>query len=303
MIHITLPDGSRREYDQALSIFEIAASISLGLAKAAVAGRVNGSLVDCGFLISRDTRVSIVTVREPDGLEILRRSCALLLAMTIRQLYPHAQVLDGAVVGDGFYCELAHEHALSAYDLQNIETRMHILAATNHSMSHLLSRYPSNPLRLSEGPHVPSTSVIQAFTLNHLGGTSRQRIYGVCWASPHELDEWRAPQHVMVMNIDERQTDYAQAVTDALRRAGLRANSDVRNEHISSKIRLHRQQAVPYLLVIGDKELDGGFVSLRSSVGEDLGQMSVEAVCERLRLGVGHDQAFADEPVPATSIE
>ncbi|ALI01415.1 hypothetical protein C1Y08_03910 [Pseudomonas sp. FW306-02-F02-AA] len=159
MIHITLPDGSLREYDQSLSVFEVAASIGIGLAKAAVAGRVNGTLVE-------------------------------------------------------------------------------------------------------------------------------QRIYGVCWANQQELDEWRAPQQVVVVNIDERQIGYAQSVTEALRRAGFRANSDLRKKNIGNKIRHHTLLAVPYLLVIGDKEMDGGFVSLRSGKGEDFGRMSVEAVCERLRIEV-----------------
>lgn len=76
MIHITLPDGSQREYDQPLSVYEVAASIGLGLARAAVAGRVNDQLVDCSFVLEGDARVSIVTAREPEGLEILRHSCA-----------------------------------------------------------------------------------------------------------------------------------------------------------------------------------------------------------------------------------
>ncbi|MFJ2366744.1 His/Gly/Thr/Pro-type tRNA ligase C-terminal domain-containing protein [Pseudomonas sp. NPDC087697] len=288
MIHITLPDGSLREYDQPLSVFEVAASIGIGLAKAAVAGRVNGTLVDCAFVISQDARVNIVTPREPEGLEILRRSCAVLLAMAIRQLYAEVKLYTGSVVGDGFYCEFTHEQSLRPDDLKLIETRMYALAATNHSINHVLSRSRlGNFEDVGDGPHVPSTRMIEAFTLAHLCGTSRQRIYGVCWANQQELDEWRAPQQAVVVNIDERQVGYAQSVTEALRRAGLRANSDVRKKNICNKIRHHTLQAVPYLLVIGDKEMDGGFVSLRSGKGEDLGRMSVEAVCERLRIEVG----------------
>ncbi|MFP3700329.1 TGS domain-containing protein, partial [Burkholderia sp. SIMBA_013] len=83
MIRITLPDGACREYDQPLSVFEVAASIGSGLAKAAVAGRVNGQLVDCDYLLHSDARLSIVTARDPEGLEVLRHSCAHLLAMAV----------------------------------------------------------------------------------------------------------------------------------------------------------------------------------------------------------------------------
>ena len=99
MIQITLTDGSMREYDQPLSVHEVAASIGPGLANAAVAGRVDGVLVDCEFMIEADARVSIVTPQEPDGLEILRRSCALMLAMAVKQLYPSAQLQTGIGAG------------------------------------------------------------------------------------------------------------------------------------------------------------------------------------------------------------
>lgn len=134
MIHITLPDGSLREYDQPLSVYEVAASISLGLANAAVAGRVDGVLVDCGFLIEGDARVSIVTPQEPDGLEILRRSCALMLAMAVKQLHPNAQLRAGSSLGDGFFYEFAFQRSLTLAELPVIEARMHALAATNHSI-------------------------------------------------------------------------------------------------------------------------------------------------------------------------
>lgn len=283
MIHITLPDGSRREYDQPLSVMEVAASISLGLAKAAVAGRVNGTLVECGFVIHEDARVSILTAREPQGLEILRRSCALLLAATLKQRNPRTQVMTGAVVGDGFYCEVVHEPPLQPDDLALIEARMSALAAANHSMEYVVPLYQLDDMEdLGEGPHVPSTHVIQAFSLAHVVGTARQRIYGVCWSSHQELDNWRAAQQVVVMNINERQIDYTQSVTDTLRRSGLKANSDLRNEKITNKLRHHRRQGVPYLVVIGDKEQDGSFVSLRTGEGESLGRMTVEAMCQWL---------------------
>jgi threonyl-tRNA synthetase len=292
MIHITLPDGSLREYDQPLSVYEVAASISLGLANAAVAGRVDGVLVDCGFLIEGDARVSIVTPQEPDGLEILRRSCALMLAMTVKQLHPNAQLRAGSSLGDGFFYEFAFQRYLTLTELPLIEARMRALAATNHSIRRATAPQATSTERLSlyrlgdfesfaAGPHVPTTKVLQAFTLDHISGTSQQRIYGTCWSSQQELDTWGAPPQVMVVNIDERQTAYAHSVTETLRRRGLRANSDLRNEKISHKIRQHSQK-VPYLLVVGEKEKHGGFVSMRSGSGEDFGEKGIEAVCDLL---------------------
>ncbi|EJM68257.1 threonyl-tRNA synthetase [Pseudomonas sp. GM50] len=292
MIHITLPDGSLREYDQPLTVYEVAATISLGLANAAVAGRVDGVLVDCGFLIEGDARVSIVTPQEPDGLEILRRSCALMLAMAVKQLHPNAQLRAGSSLGDGFFYEFAFQRSLTLAELPVIEARMHALATTNHSIRREPAPQATSTERLSlyrlgdfesfaAGPHVPTTKVLQAFTLDHISGTSQQRIYGTCWSSQQELDTWRAPPQVMVVNIDERQTAYAHSVTQALRRRELRANSDLRNEKISHKIRQHSQK-VPYLLVVGEKEKEGGFVSMRSGSGENFGEKRIEAVCELL---------------------
>jgi threonyl-tRNA synthetase len=287
MIHITLPDGSQREYDQPLSVYEVAASIGLALAQAAVAGRVDGVLVDCGFMIEADARVSIVTPQEPDGLEILRRSCALMLAMAVKQLHPHVLLLNGSALGDGFFYEFAMERLLTPADLPSIEVRMRMLAATNHSIRQrpLSSTERHSVYRLGDteyltrGPHVPATKVLQAFALDHVGGTSLQRIYGSCWPSQQELEHWRAPPQVMVVNIDERQIDYTQSVTDQLRRSGVRAQADLRNEKIAYKIRAHSERSVPYLLVVGEKEKDGEFVSVRSGSGEDFGRMRIDQVC------------------------
>ncbi|MGY2169677.1 threonine--tRNA ligase [Pseudomonas gingeri] len=202
MIRITLPDGSQREYDQPLSVFEVAASIGLGLAKAAVAGRVDGNLVDCATLIERDARVSIVTGRDDEGLEILRHSCAHLLAMAVKQLYPSAQVTIGPVIEDGFFYDFAYERPFTPKDLELIEARMHALAATNHSIRRrtlpraeaieyfeaLGEHYKAELIRaiqegetlslyrqgdfedLCRGPHVPSTGILQAFKLTKVAG-------------------------------------------------------------------------------------------------------------------------------------
>lgn len=289
MIQITLPDGSLREYDQPLTVHEIAASIGHGLANAAVAGRVNGVLVDCEFMINADARVSIVTPQEPDGLEILRRSCALMLAMAVKQLHAHAQWRNGSELGDGFYCEFSVERPLMIADLQLIEARMQSLAATNHSIRRRSMPSPPSDNRslyrlgdteyLTTGPHVPTTRVLQAFALDHISGTLQQRIYGTCWSSHEELQQWRLPPLVMVVCMDESQARYAHRVTERLRRSGVRALADLRNEKVHHKIRQH-SQSVPYLVVVGEKEKAGGFVSVRSRSAGDLGRMAVEAVCE-----------------------
>src|SRR5476651_1453877 len=197
MIRITLPDGSHREYPQPLSVHAVAASIGAGLAKAAVAGRVNGQLVDTGFILENDATLSIVTTREPAGLEILRHSCAHLLAMAVKQLYPSAQVTIGPVIEDGFFYDFAYERAFTPKDLELIEARMQVLAATNHSVrrrelprdeaiacfeergehykaeliraipdGEVLSLYRQGDFEdLCRGPHVPSTGLLQAFKL------------------------------------------------------------------------------------------------------------------------------------------
>lgn len=291
MIQITLPDGSLREYDQPLTVHEVAASIGLGLATAAVAGRVDGVLVDCEFMIRTNARVSIVTPQEPDGLEILRRSCALMLAMAVKQLHTHAQWRLGSELGDGFYCEFSVERPLTTTDLHLIEARMQSLAATNHSIRRRSTPAPTSASPslyrlgdtdyLTTGPHVPTTRVLQAFALDHISGTLQQRIYGTCWSSHEELQQWRLPPHVMVVSMDDRQTHYAHRVTEHLRRSGVRALADLRNEKVHHKIRQH-SQTVPYLVVVGEKEKAGGFVSVRSRSGEDLGRMEIEAVCEWL---------------------
>ncbi|MCW8274401.1 TGS domain-containing protein [Pseudomonas sp. PCH199] len=307
MIQITLPDGSMREYDQPLSVHEVAASIGPGLANAAVAGRVDGVLVDCEFMIRSSARVNIVTPQEPDGLEILRRSCSLMLAMAVKQLHAHAQLRTSSALGDGFYCEFAVERPLTATDLPLIETRMQSLAATNHSIRHqkdssLTPADNQSLYRLGDteylttGPHVPTTRVLQAFALDHISGTLQQRIYGTCWSSHQELQQSRLPPQVVVVSMDDRQTTYAHAVTERLRRNGVRALADLRNEKVRHKIR-HHSQTVPYLVVVGEKEQAGEFVSVRSRCGEDFGRMGVEAVCDWLGQ-VDRVVAFASKPAP-----
>src|SRR6266852_7977830 len=125
---ITLPDGSQKRFDRAISVAEVAASIGPGLAKAALAGKVNGKLLDTSALIDHDAALSIVTDRDPDGLEIIRHSTAHLLANAVQELFPDAQVTIGPVIDDGFYYDFAYKRPFSPEDLAAIEKRMAELA-------------------------------------------------------------------------------------------------------------------------------------------------------------------------------
>ena len=118
MPQITLPDGSKRDYENPVSVAEIAESIGPGLAKAALAGRVDGSLVDTSFTIDADAEVAIITERDDDGLEVIRHSCAHLMAQAVQRLFPKAQVTVGPVVEDGFFYDFAFERPFTPEDLQ-----------------------------------------------------------------------------------------------------------------------------------------------------------------------------------------
>src|ERR1700691_5386400 len=126
---ITLPDGSKRQFDRAISVAEVAASIGPGLAKAALAGRLDGVLVDTSKLIDHDANLSIVTDKDADGLEIIRHSTAHLLANAVQELFPDAQVTIGPVTEDGFYYDFAYKRPFSTEDLAAIEKRMAEIAA------------------------------------------------------------------------------------------------------------------------------------------------------------------------------
>ena len=124
MIKITLPDGSRREYDGPMSVADVAASIGPGLAKSALGGRVDGRLVDTSHLIEADANVAIVTDRDADGLAMIRHSTAHLLAYAVKELFPDAQVTIGPVVENGFYYDFAYSRPFTPEDLAAIEQRM-----------------------------------------------------------------------------------------------------------------------------------------------------------------------------------
>lgn len=202
MIAITLPDGSKREFAAAVSIQQLAESIGPGLAKAALAGKVDGQLVDASFLIERDSAVSIITVRDVDGIDVIRHSCAHLMANAVKNLFPAAQVTIGPVIENGFFYDFAFERPFTPEDLAAIEKEMERLVSADirvdrslmtrndavalfESMGEkykveIISGIPSEQglsfyrqgefIDLCRGPHVPSTGHIKAFKLMSVAG-------------------------------------------------------------------------------------------------------------------------------------
>ncbi|MEW8079364.1 MAG: threonine--tRNA ligase, partial [Candidatus Thiodiazotropha endolucinida] len=128
---ISLPDGSQREFDQAVTVYEIAADIGPGLAKAALAGRVDGRLVDTSFLVDKDCEVAIVTSRDDEALELIRHDAAHAMAQAVQELYPGTQVTIGPAIEDGFYYDFARDEAFTPDDLKKIEQRMHEIVKRN----------------------------------------------------------------------------------------------------------------------------------------------------------------------------
>jgi threonyl-tRNA synthetase len=228
---VTLPDGSQRRFDQPITVDEVAASIGPGLRKAALAGRVDGKLVDTSYRIERDANVAIVTDRDPDGLSIIRHSTAHLLAQAVKQLFPEAQVTIGPVIEDGFYYDFSYKRPFTPEDLSAIEARMAELAKADEPVARrvmsrdaavqffkdlgefykaeIIGGIPANEeislygqgdwVDLCRGPHVPSTGKLKAFKLMKIAGAywrgdSRnemlQRIYGTAWADKKQLDEY-----------------------------------------------------------------------------------------------------------------
>ncbi|MFM8586422.1 MAG: threonine--tRNA ligase [Gammaproteobacteria bacterium] len=199
---ITLPDGSQRTYDQAVTVAEVAASIGAGLAKAALAGKVSGALVDTSFKIAQDARLEIVTDKHPDALEVIRHSTAHLLAQAVQSLFPDAQVTIGPVIEDGFYYDFAYKRPFTPEDLAAIEDKMRELSSENlevtrremarddavsffknlgeHYKAEIIASIPSNEpislygqgkwVDLCRGPHVPSTGKLKVFKLMKVAG-------------------------------------------------------------------------------------------------------------------------------------
>ncbi|MCL5801192.1 MAG: TGS domain-containing protein, partial [Gammaproteobacteria bacterium] len=135
MLTVTLPDGSRREFAQPVTLKDVAASIGAGLAKAALAAKVDGKLVDLSHLLDHDASVAIVTDKSPEALDVVRHSNAHLLAQAVKELFPKAQVTIGPVIEDGFYYDFAFERRFTPEDLAAIEAKMQELAARDLPVS------------------------------------------------------------------------------------------------------------------------------------------------------------------------
>ena len=135
MIHITLPDGSQREYPGPVTVAEVAASIGTGLAKAALAGKIGDTVVDTSFQITQDSALSIVTAKDADGLDVIRHSTAHLLAYAVKELFPDAQVTIGPVIDNGFFYDFSYKRPFTPENLTAIEKRMAELVARDERVT------------------------------------------------------------------------------------------------------------------------------------------------------------------------
>jgi threonyl-tRNA synthetase len=202
MVQITLPDGSQRDFSGPVAVSEVAASIGAGLAKAALAGKVDGKLVDNSFVIHGNSNVSIITAKDADGLEVIRHSTAHLLAYAVKTLFPEAQVTIGPVIEHGFYYDFAYKRPFTPEDLLAIEKKMQELANQDepvvrrvlprdeavayfkslgeHYKAEIIASIPTNEEvslyregafeDLCRGPHVPSTGKLKHFKLMKVAG-------------------------------------------------------------------------------------------------------------------------------------
>ena len=228
---VTLPDGSQREFAESVTVAEVAQSIGAGLARAALAGKVDGHLVDTSFQITSDVQLGIITEKDPEGLEIIRHSMAHLMAYAVKELFPAAQVTIGPVIEDGFYYDFAYERPFTLDDLAAIEKRMAELARRDlpvqrevwqrddaiaffqsigeHYKAELINAIPPGQevslyregdfVDLCRGPHVPSTGRLKVFKLMKLAGAywrgdhrneQLQRIYGTAWARKEDQEAY-----------------------------------------------------------------------------------------------------------------
>ena len=231
MINIRLPDGSSKSFPGPVTVAEIAASIGAGLARAALAGKVDGKLVDTSFRVEKDTAVSIVTDRDPEGVDILRHSSAHLLAQAVKELFPDAQVTIGPVIENGFYYDFSYKRPFTPEDLAAIEKRMQEIAKKDlpvhrkvmprdqavayfrslgeHYKAEIIAAIPEKEtislygqgdwIDLCRGPHVPSTGKLKTFKLMRVAGAywrgdskneMLQRIYGTAWAKKEDQDAY-----------------------------------------------------------------------------------------------------------------
>jgi threonyl-tRNA synthetase len=229
MVNVKLPDGSIRQFDNPVKVSDVAAAIGPGLAKAALAGKVNGKLVDTSFVIDHDSDVAIVTDKSPEGLDVIRHSTAHLLAYAVKELFSDAQVTIGPVIENGFYYDFSYKRPFTPDDLAAIEKRMAELAKRDlpvtrevwprdkaveffksigeHYKAEIIASIPSGEdvslyregdfIDLCRGPHVPSTGKLKVFKLMKVAGAywrgdskneMLQRIYGTAWAKKEEQD-------------------------------------------------------------------------------------------------------------------
>ncbi|MGI9217013.1 MAG: threonine--tRNA ligase [Hydrogenophaga sp.] len=209
MLNITLPDGSLRQYPGPVTVAEVAASIGTGLAKAALAGKIDGKVVDTSFQITADSPLSIVTAKDADGLEVIRHSTAHLLAYAVKELFPDAQVTIGPVIEHGFYYDFSYKRPFTPEDLTAIEKKMTELSNKDepvvrrvlsrdeavayfkdlgeHYKAEIIASIPSNEdvslyregafEDLCRGPHVPSTGKLKHFKL--------MKVAGAYWRGDH----------------------------------------------------------------------------------------------------------------------
>ena len=240
MVQITLPDGSLREFPGPVTVAEVAASIGAGLAKAALAGKIDGVVVDTSHTISANSALSIITAKDADGLEVIRHSTAHLLAYAVKTLFPDAQVTIGPVIEHGFFYDFSYKRPFTPDDLALIEKKMTELAAKDepvmrrvlqrdeavayfkslgeHYKAEIIESIPADQdvslyregdfEDLCRGPHVPSTGKLKFFKLMKLAGAywrgdhkneMLQRIYGTAWATKDELQ-----QHLTMLEEAEK---------------------------------------------------------------------------------------------------
>ena len=240
MIQITLPDGSQREFPGPVTVAEVAASIGVGLAKAALAGKVDGKVVDTSFQVTANCALSIITSKDVDGLEVIRHSTAHLLAYAVKELFPDAQVTIGPVIENGFFYDFSYKRPFTPEDLAGIEKKMTALAVLDepvtrrvmprdeavayfkglgeHYKAEIIGSIPADQdvslyregkfEDLCRGPHVPSTGKLKHFKLMKLAGAywrgdhrneMLQRVYGTAWATKEELQ-----QHLTMLEEAEK---------------------------------------------------------------------------------------------------
>ncbi len=231
MLAVGLPDGSKREFVAPVTVAEVAQSIGSGLAKAALAGVVDGRLVDLSFTLDHDVQLAIITDKSPEALEIVRHSTAHLLAYAVKQLFPEVQVTIGPVIENGFYYDFSFHRPFTPDDLSAIEKRMHELAKKNEPVvrrvlprdeaiqyfkeqgefykAEIIASIPANQevslyaeggfTDLCRGPHVPATGKLKVFKLMKLAGAywrgdskneMLQRIYGTAWLKQEDQDAY-----------------------------------------------------------------------------------------------------------------